>query len=646
MIAAAPKQTTEQKLLDQFWRDCRPTRLRELAVWAEDELKLPSGPAAGRRYKLDRLPYARLLFAELGKWRRHVITGPTQGGKTFHGFVAVICYYLFEVKVDVIVGIPDLNMAGVKWSKDIRPVIEASSYRGMIPTRGPGSKGGNPTDITFLNGQSLLFMAGGGNDKQRAGATAPVLIVTETDALDVISQTSQEGQSKIDQLEGRVNAFDLDARIFAECTVSTEGAYTWKKYKAGTESRIACQCESCGDWVTPEREHFVGWDTANDEIEAGEKAAFSCPSCGILYSDEQRRQMNLGAKSVHRGQEITPEGEVVGEPPKTDTLGFRWSAFNNLLVSSRLLGMKEWSAAQSEDPAAEITVKQQLWALPAEDEQVEKVPISIGIVRGSANGYHGRCNGRPMWDVPEWAECITAHADVGSRVINWSVNAHGPNRIRDVIAYGATETEQPDVVGKEEAVAAALPEVRHIIESNCDPDLVLVDCGHQFNEKKKDPRRVVYEFILSAGPNWRAAMGLSSFVTKERNAKVKPSPNGDPWYESRQKYGRQFVKVIDFDPNHFKHLSHGGYLIRPSTGDGQRAAGSVTMFGTDPSEHKIYARQVNAEQFQFDHKTGKAKWQKVARDNHYFDNDVGNLVARSIVQSGFLVCKTFHLPGR
>ena len=628
-----PKINTTAQTIAAFWRNVRPTRLREMIPWAESELRLPSGPMEGRRYKVNRLPYARLLLPELGKWRRHVITGPTQSGKSWHAFAMVIAYYLFEMKEHVIVGLPDLNMAGSKWEKDIKPIIEQSRYREFMPIRGAGSQGGKANLITFRNGKTLQFMAGGGNDKQRAAATARVMIITETDGLDEVSQTSKEGQSKVDQLEGRVRSYGLEAKIFMECTVTNSKAKTWREYKAGTESRIACQCPACEAWVTPEREHFVGWDQAETKLEAGEKAAFSCPECGKLYSEDERRVMNEGAVLVHRGQEVTPDGKVVGDPPRTDTLGFRWSAFNNLLTPMSLIGMEEWQAERSEDPiVADITIRQQVWCMPADVEEVEKVPLSIGIVRGSASGYFGRCNGREMWSVPDWTEYITAHIDVGLRVLNWSVNAHGPRGVRDIIAYGATATEQPDVIGPEEAILAGLHQVRELIEQRTDPHCVLVDCGHQFNDKAKNPRRIIYEFVLSCGGVWSAAMGLASWSAKPLSDDIEPSLTGAPWYYSKQQYLGQELWVVDFDPNHFKHLSHGSFLIAPSSRDLIRANGSVTLFGNDPKAHNEFASQMNNERFEVDHKTGKSAWKRHSH-NHYFDTDVGNIVARSVLES-------------
>jgi len=562
-----------------------------------------------------------------------VITGPTQSGKSLHAFAFIILYTLFEVKEDVIVGIPDLGMAAAKWKKDIKPLIERSKYAGFLPIRGSGSQGGDPTIVLFRNGKTLQFMGGGGNDKQRAASTAKVLVITETDGLDEVSATSKEGQNKVDQLEGRIRSHGLDGRAYMECTVSKKTGRTWKEYQAGTESRIACPCPHCKAYVSPEREHLVGWDHATTKIEAGELAAFSCPTCAELLTESDRLEMNLKAVLVHRGQEVTPEGTVVGDPPKTDTLGFRWSAFHNLLTPVALLGMEEWQASRSDDPAAaDVVLKQQVWCLPTDTDEIEKVPLSIGIVRGSATGYEGRCNRREKWVLPDWSQHITAHVDVGMRVLNWSVNAHGPHGLRDIIAYGATATEQPDLIGPEEAILGGLHRVRETIEQHCDLTMALVDCGYQGNKKEKNPRLVVYEFILSCGPQWQASMGLSAWSRKQQSEQFEPALTSAPWYYSRQTYLRQSLWVVNFEPNHFKHASHGSYLIQPSDKESVRVNGSVTLFGDQPKIHNEFASQLNAERFEVDHKTGKSEWKRHGH-NHFFDTDVGNIVARSVIES-------------
>ena len=214
--------------------------------------------------------------------------------------------------------------------------------------------------------------------------------------------------------------------------------------------------------------------------------------------------------------------------------------------------------------------------------------------------------------------------------LNWSVNAHGPNGIRDVIAYGTTATEQPDIVGPEEAIIQGLYIVRELVESQCDIDIGLVDCGWQGEkQKQKNPRKVVYEFAM-ATPNWFAAMGLSAWTRKDRSPDVKPATNGDAWYLSRQRYKSRSLWVVDFDPNFFKHRSHGSYVIQPVNEDGDRAPGSVTLFGAKSTMHTEFAAQLNNELYEVDPTTGRSEFKRRGA-NHYFDTDVGNLVARSVL---------------
>ena len=83
-------------------------------------------------------------------------------------------------------------MANDKWKKDIKPAIQRSRYGELLPTTGEGSKGGKVRVISFQNGVHLTFMSFGGDDKSKAGETAPNLIVTETDGANDAQTTSDE----------------------------------------------------------------------------------------------------------------------------------------------------------------------------------------------------------------------------------------------------------------------------------------------------------------------------------------------------------------------------------------------------------------------------------------------------------------------
>src|SRR4051812_24886925 len=132
----------EASLVRELSARMRTPRLRTLSEFAEREIVIPDGPFAGRRFRLDRHPVARLLFEELTRWRRAFVTGPNQDGKSLLGFVIPAMYLLFERRETVILGVPTLEMAEDKWNVDILPVIKASRYAKYLPARGKGSKQG------------------------------------------------------------------------------------------------------------------------------------------------------------------------------------------------------------------------------------------------------------------------------------------------------------------------------------------------------------------------------------------------------------------------------------------------------------------------------------------------------------------------
>lgn len=644
----------ENEVFRNFLDSCVPKQLRSIRGWAEDEVVIPSGPSEGYHFDSDRLPYSRLLLEELGDWQRHVVTGPTQSGKSFHAFVLVIMYYVFELGEDVIVGIPDINMAGDKWAEDILPVIEKSQYKDLLPKVGAGSKGAAKlTKVKFGNGRHIRFMSSGGSDKQRAAATARVLVVTETDGMDIVASTSQEGQTKIQQLEGRVRAFGDSALKFFECTVSTEDAFTWVEYNRGTASKIVHKCRACGEYVSPEREDLVGWKEAKDEIEAGELGRFACPnkSCGIYFSEEDRKEMNLNARLIHRGQTIDSNGVIHGEPPRTNTLGFRWSGFQNLLYSVSMLAREEWLALHSENPIiADIARNQQAWAKPSKDPNIEKIPLDVAIVQGIDERYLGRCSGFAKGELPEGSERPTAAIDCSHDLLQWSVEAKVGKRIH-VVDYDFFRTSSPHVVGYGQAVFNGIMElVPQICERYPDLSIGLIDSGNWTSEildAIAQLQEIGAGLTGSDSAGWHPSHGLGKYLHPNRGARNKRLPKGteQTWHISTT-HGR--TKVINFDPDTLKHRVHGGFLIRPLR-SGEYVPGAISLWGSDPEEHAEFARQVMAEEWVDEFIKGKEPrkhWKKIRRDNHMLDVCVLNMVGRMVANSGLMVRRSFALPGR
>ncbi len=603
--------------------------------FAEAEIVLPNGPYAGRAYSCATQPYSGLFFdaVDSGAWRRIVATGPTQSGKTLTCFVIPVLWHLFEIGETVICGLPDLDMAADKWNLDVRPVIERTRYREFLPTRGGGSRGGVPQAIQFTHGPVLRFMGGGGGDKQRAAFTSRVLVVTETDGMDEAGAASREAD-KLAQLEGRTRAFGQRARVYMECTLSIDTGRTYREISAGTNSRIALPCPHCRRWVTPERENLIGWADAASVPEARRLSRFACPSCGRDWTDAQRSAANARGALVHRGQKIqrasrSPGYRIVGAPPETETLGFRWSAVNNQFATAGDLGVDEWEAARSDDEDnAEREMRQFVWALPVERTALDMTSLDSGIVQrqvvpGLARGI-----------APPESEYLTIGVDLGKWLANWIAIAWAPNGTGHIVDYGRFEVPSREIE-VERAVFIALNQFREFvdagwrvgIEDALTPDQVWIDSGYLPES--------VYAFCRGcSGQVWRPAKGFGSGQDVGRRYYGRPqktSPNvrhiGDHYHLTLQRKDR--ILLVETDSDHWKSYLH----RRLATPDGEH--GRLTIFDAPPAEHLSLAKQLTAERQIEEFVPGKGtltRWEVIRRENHYLD-------------AGYLACAAGHFAG-
>jgi phage terminase large subunit GpA-like protein len=608
-----PTLSLVRRLADQV----RIPQLRPMRLFAEQEIVIPTGPFAGRKYRGDRQPYSGLWFGALdsGRWRRNVATGPQQSGKSFHCFVIPTLYHLFEVGETVLCGLPSLDLVKDKWEEDLLPAIEASSrFRELLPRRGEGSRGGNvESRVQFQNGATLRFMTGGGGDKARAGFTSRVLVVTETDGMDEAGGGSREAD-KITQLEGRTRAFGDRARIYMECTVSHEAGRTWQEYTKGTQSRIALRCPHCRAYVTPEREHLVGWRDAPSDAAAAAAARVACPGCGATWDEPQRLAANADAVLVHRGQEPDETGALSGTPPATDTFGFRWTAVNNLLVGLGVVAKDEWKASRAVDEEnADKAMRQFVWALPSEAGTVDLNQLDAQVIAQ-------RVTEDPPKRVPSGAELVSVGVDVGKHLCHWVAVAWRPDGSPHLIEYGRLEVPSAELA-EERALLAALRQFRDEVcaagwESDVGeltPALTLVDSGWQTD--------VVYAFCRESGAGWHPAKGFGH-SRYERGRIYKPPRSkdraiafvGEGYHVARLTAKR--TRLFDVNADAWKSRLHDG--LRTPVG----AAGAVTLYKAEAARHLTLGKHLTAEKQVRDFLPGVGevtRWEALHRNNHLLD---------------------------
>jgi len=618
-----------------WWTDqLAPHIPQSIADWAETHIVVPTGPLAGKPYRHSNHPVSRHWFDALDsrQWQRYAISGPGQCGKSLMGFVIPVLYTLFELGETVFVGIPDMKLANDKWGVDFLPVIQ-SSFSKMMPTHGEGSRGGAvKSAVTFTNSSRFKFLSAG---TEVAGPTTRNLVMTEVDKYDTAGEVSREADP-VTQMEARTNAWrDFGRRIILECTVSIGTGRIWQEITKGTDSRLAHQCPHCQRFQTWERENLRGWEAAKDIFEAGEAAYWLCPACDEHISDAQRREMWSTGVLYHRDQRIDNAGKVSGPVPRTDTFGFRWSAFCSPFKSTATLGGQEWRAskAQAKD-AVEREMRQFFWCLPYDPPEVELTPLDVEELRQ-------RVVQLKKGEVPADCVAIVVGIDTGKRRLHWTAQAVRPDGSRVIIDYG----EQPanaDKLGTHRALIEALTKLKAYFDAGWrthegkqwTPSQVWIDSGYS------EHRSGVYAFCQAAnkgikvGSEWYRPMKGHGEGQKFNTRYTAPRSLGkEVLYVGREfhftwRHAEQ-VLLVHVNSDRWKSELH-QRLAMPAS-----EPGSLTLYdaASDVEHDEIsdhFVAEVQKEQF-IPGRGMAVVWERVNRENHYLDAAYAALAAGHFV---------------
>lgn len=602
------------------------------------------GQFEGEQFRCRRQPFAGLFLeqvelAERGEvpWTDFVAMGPTQSGKTTLILIAMM-YALFELKENVIFGIPTSEMAGKKWRKDIKPLIASSQYADLMPVAGPGSQGGDVSAVYFKNGTSLLFMTSGGGREQRSSDTARWLMVTEADSFSEVDSAGGEGR-KIDQLIARTHSFGHRRRVFAECTVTTDSAFVWDTYKKkSSESVIVSQCRGCGEWVRFERHHLVGWQEGQTQIESGRLARWTCEKCGILLDEADRQEAVSRSKLIHKGQTINGDGEISGPIPETRTLGFRWNAWDNRLAwTTSFIAETEFAASKAKDQdAAGIMLGQFYWALPRESDAVDQYPLELDDVRQRRDEQWIRGL------VPADSQFVTMGLDIGKHNLHWTLIAARPNDWHHVVDYGIAEVSQSEDTSF--AIRKALQAVASKVGqgwpvSGCDavvvPEQVFVDSGWG------DYADLIYIACRDMGIRYRAIKGYGFGQGRNFGDTNYTSPDGKTkkvmligggWHIAALE-DKEF-EIVHLDANYWKTRCHSGLSCKMGEN------GALTICSDGSEDRTKYDRHLLSEKPMLRQELVEGKgwqmrhvWVRQSKVNHWFDSTCYGLAAADFVRT-------------
>jgi phage terminase large subunit GpA-like protein len=374
-------------------------------------------------------PYLREPMETLASefYTTTALVGPGQCGKTAiaeNFFLATIdadpAPLLWYMQTD------DAVKAFVKNS--INPLIEAHPEI-------KAKQGLRPTDDSlgfkrFRGGMTAQFLAA--TRSNLISKTARRIIADEWDAYD-----EDFGDPKT-QLDVRRQTYGAESHLLAisHCDRARgESEELWDAgimavYRDSDRRTWWWPCPSCGAFSSPNpgtsrvMRLVYPEDASLDEVETA--AALLCPSCGTLIADGERRAMNREGFWARRGQDVLPDGSVIGNPPPNPTAGFWIVGVMSPFLLRGIAGLArsrveaERAAASSGDTRGlrEVIVKQ--WGVPYSP------PRSVSGT--DANSVAMRAEeGLRMGFVPEGVRFLTSSVDVQARrferlVRGWGVN--------------------------------------------------------------------------------------------------------------------------------------------------------------------------------------------------------------------------------
>ena len=401
----------------------------------------------------------------------------------------------------------------------------------------------------------------------------------------IVTSTPKKGSVDVDtdptsglQFWRKVDPTDLESPI-------------WKLWQSGTRHHWAWPCPHCGTYFIP-RFSTLRWPEKARADEAVRSAFLLCPAedCGGVILEEHKPDMNARGVYVAPGQSVTPEGEVIGDPPPARTLSFWVSGLASPFVSFGERAADWIEAVQSGDQ--------------------EKV-------QGVINTGFGELYAPGGGDAPEWAEVsakrresgyqrgelpdgvlrLTLTADVQKTGIYWTVRGWGVKATSWLIDHGKLigDTTEPEVW-------TDLAELVSTPIAGMPIRLAFVDSGFRPGRPDTLPLNRVYEFCRQFRRTVRPTKG-SSFPLRTPlvTSSIEVTRQG-----KTAKYGLELIRL---DTDHWKSWVH----ERVRWPDDQVGAWHLPIDTDDD-----YCRQIVSEA-RMKRPSGRVQWVQRSKDNHYLD---------------------------
>lgn len=358
---------------------------------------------------------------------------------------------------------------------------------------------------------------------------------------------------------------------------------TWKLWQEGTRYHWAVPCPHCDDYFIP-RFKYLFWDDDATPYEVKDSVKMVCPNCGTMIDQKYKDEINQRGEFVAPGQTINKKGVVKGDPPAADSATF-W-------VSGLMSAWRTWGdraadfllAVRSGDPdriqAVINTGMGELYTLKGEAPPVEMVkrlrlPYKLG-------------------DLPsETITKVILTVDVQKAGLYFEVRGWGSELESWQLEHGfLAGSTDGDMVWDD------LAKFKDFHYGTLPIDRALIDSGYR--------TQFVYTFCRRF-PYWALA-------TKGRNS-IDSTPLQRSKIDVGTTTGRRLaggLAVWHINTDYFKRWIHERIQRDPDLPGGFHLA-------EDTSDD--YCKQLVSEA-RVVKPSGKIVWQRIYKQNHYFDTAV------------------------
>jgi len=340
----------------------------------------------------------------------------------------------------------------------------------------PGGDAGNLHQKEFRMDRMTVYFAGSNSPAALARISVRYLFLDETDKYPPFSGREA---SPIELSRERTRTF-WNRKILKTSTPTTKKGYIYNEYQRSDQRKYFVPCPHCGHYQIL---YFDNIRIPEDERDPGrireqKLAWYECPECRQKIKDSEKERMLIAGKWVAKGQQIGPDGRILGERPAGNHAGFWINCLYSAWLTWSEIMAKFLESTETDDLLMNFINSwlADVWTEKAEYQdstQMEKRRVDY-----------------PAGQVPPGALILTAGVDVQKFFFYYVIRAWGAKMKSWLVEEGQLPGEKWGEI--EERVLGMEFPVMGDEEKTLSPSLVNIDSGYRTDE--------VYEFCrLRAG---------------------------------------------------------------------------------------------------------------------------------------------------